>query len=86
MDERVCKHCGQLLLPGFECDCSGAQMEARTEMQKVKARQAIDELFGEHCQSEGYEPVSEEELMALKKLSDYVAERKLITATALLGG
>ena len=86
MEENICRHCGQLLMPGHECDCSAAQMQARTEMQKAKARQAIDELFGEPCRAEGYEPVSEEELKALEKLSDFVAERKLITASALLGG
>ena len=82
----ICKHCGQVVMPGCVCDCAGAQMEARTEMQKVKAHEAIDALFGDHSRSEGYEPVSEDELITLKKLADHVAERKLISATALLGG
>ena len=86
MNENVCKHCGQVLMPGMSCDCPGAQMEARTEMPKVKAHEAINVLFGEGCKADGYEPVSEEELRALKKLADYVAERKLISASALLGG
>lgn len=86
MNENVCKHCGQVLIAGGSCDCPETQMEARTEVQKVKAHEAIDELFGAQCKSEGYEPVSEEELVALKRLADYVAERKLISASALLGG
>ena len=86
MNENVCKHCGQAVMPGMSCDCPGAVAEARTEIQKVKAHEAIDILFGEGCKANGYEPISEEELRALKKLADYVAERKLISASALLGG
>ena len=86
MEDKVCKHCGQVVMAGYDCECPGAQMEIRTEKQKVKAHEAIDILFGEHCATEGYEPVSENELVTLKKLADNVAERNLISCTALLGG
>ena len=86
MEDKVCKHCGQVVMAGYECECPGAQMEIRTEKQKVKAHEAIDVLFGDQCRSEGYEPVADEELETLKKLADYVAERHLIACTALMGG
>ncbi len=86
MKENICKHCGQVVMAGYTCECPEAQMEIRTEKQKVKAHEAIDVLFGEQCRTEGYESVSENELVTLKKLADYVAERHLISCTALLGG
>ncbi len=85
MEEKICKHCGQVLIAGGECNCPGAQSEIGTEKQKVKVHEAIEALFGMFCTDAGYEPVSENELMTLKKLADNVAERKLISCTALLG-
>ena len=86
MKENVCKHCGQVVMAGYDCECHEAQMEIRTEKQKVKAHEAIEVLFGRFCTDAGYEPVSENELVTLKKLADNVAERNLISCTALLGG
>lgn len=86
MEEKICKHCGQLLMPGHDCDCHGAVMEARTEMQKAKVRDVISTYFGEACTEAGYEPVSEEELIVLKMIADFACEQKLISASVTLSG
>lgn len=86
MSEKICQHCGQLLTMGGECNCPGAHVERKIAIQKSKARQAIDEIFGSLCEENEYEPVSEEEVQILKSFADKVAERKLISISALLGG
>lgn len=86
MNENVCKYCGQIIIGGAECSCGGARLDKKIQMQKLNARNAINDLFGEGCIAEGYEPLGDEDIEFLKSIAERVAERKVNSVSLIIAG
>lgn len=80
----ICNYCGQVLMPGTECDCPGAVQERKKEYQIIRAKQAIDEIFGEKSAKDGYIPVKDENIELMKDTAVLIANHKMYSAAFVL--
>lgn len=75
--ETSCQFCGQILLNGDECTCTGAKMYRRIQDQIERAVLAINEIFGEACKEAGYQPVSENSISLMNNAAMQIANYKM---------
>ena len=80
-NDTVCRFCGQILMDGSECNCAGAYAQRKIEVQKASARKAVEDIFGEGSQDNGFDPIMEEDFHALILIADLAAEKKINSAT-----
>lgn len=76
MENNLCRFCGQILMDGSECNCSSAYAQRKIEVQKAAARKAVEDIFGEGSQDNGFDPIMEEDFHALILIADLAAEKE----------
>lgn len=72
----TCEYCGQVVADGI-CDCPEARRQAKIADQIARAKDAVEELFGEKCADNGYSPVSDESKEIMFAAVDLIANRKI---------
>ena len=76
----ICQFCGQVLLPGKECDCPQAMREQKIKDQVRRAKEEIDSIFARELQIEG----SCQVIGILKELVEQVAKAECKTVRLVL--
>lgn len=83
-NEAVCQYCGQISMPGEECNCPEAKRERRIKDQILRAKNTIREVFGQACQDEGYKPVSAENIEIMDAAAVQIANYKMHAVSLVL--
>lgn len=86
IDQEPCPFCGQISLTGDECDCPEAKRERKIKNQIFRAKSTIREVFGEECKAEGYEPVSEDNIVFMNNAAEQIAKYKMHAVAVVLTG
>ena len=80
----VCDFCGQVILDGGNCDCPEAERQIKIENQIERAAISIQEIFGDKCKENDYEPVQQDNIDIMYDAATQIANHKMHAVSFVL--